>query len=82
LEDKKNRIAFNIATNFPKLKEKTRRLKADYQVILAAYLDNNLKALRIAKTLTTDTEGLEQLENRIQQRKAILTARVQEAMRK
>ena len=80
LKDEQNQAAYKIAANFPRLKEKTQTLIAEYQVILSDYLENNLEALAIAKELTTDTDGLERLENRIQQRKEILAARVQAAL--
>lgn len=82
LEDEKNQQAFQIALNFPDNRQMIVEVIAEYQNILSDYLEANIEALNLAKSLSEDTIGLEKLENRIKERRAVLSKRVSKAMKK
>ncbi len=81
LEDDKNQQAYQIALKFPDNRQMILEVIAEYQNILSDYLEANVEALNLAKALSEDTVGLEKLENRIKDRRAVLTKRVSKVMK-
>ena len=81
LEDEKNQQAYQIALKFPDNRQMILEVIAEYQHILSDYLEANIEALNLAKTLSEDTIGLEKLENRIKERRSVLEKRISKVMK-
>ena len=74
LEDPNHIKAHQIAIKFPELKAQIYLFKHQYQKILIAFFQQNLKALQKAHTLSSMPDKLENLENRIRRKIEILVA--------
>ena len=82
LENEQNQEAYELAKKFPAIKEQIIEVIAEYKIILSDYLADNLEALSMAKNLSENIIGLEKLENRIKERRAVLKRRVSRTLNK
>ena len=81
LENGKNQQAYQIALKFPDNRQRILEVMAEYKNILSDYLEANVEALNLAKSLSENTTGLEKLENRIKERRTALSKRVSRVMK-